>query len=102
MKLQGKLCEVGMLGSGNGRGITIESQGEAIEINGLTEDESRAVAKLLGDFVTVTIEIDKGSCVVGEQCRCGGDTEAVRASCANWKSPNAPVHRREASDATGI
>lgn len=30
-----------------------------------------------------------GHCTIGEKCRCGGDTPAVRGGCLNWVAHNA-------------
>lgn len=56
MVLKGKLFEVGDLEGATGRGIRMESNGETIEITGLTQDECREAAQSFGDVLTVTIE----------------------------------------------
>jgi len=52
----GKVFDVGMLE--NGRGFKIETNGEEVEVIGLTEQECREVAVCLGEKVRITIEPD--------------------------------------------
>lgn len=54
--LRGILNEIGSLASGAGRGIGIETQGETIEVLGMTEDECRTAARWWGEVVTVAIQ----------------------------------------------
>ena len=56
MVLKGKLFEVGDLEGATGRGIRLESNGETIEITGLTQDECRKAAESFGEYLVITIE----------------------------------------------
>jgi len=58
VKIKGKIFEIGMLETGDGRGFRMESEGEEVAITGLEESECRTLAKYLGDFVTITISAE--------------------------------------------
>lgn len=53
VKIKGTVFDVGMLE--NGRGFKIESDGEEVEIIGLTEEECKKVAQFLGEDIEITI-----------------------------------------------
>lgn len=55
VSISGKMFEIGMLENGNGRGFRMESDGEEIEITGMTEAECRKIAKFLGEKIEITI-----------------------------------------------
>lgn len=53
--IKGKVCEVGLLEYGYNRGITLQSEGEMIDVPGFTEEDCQAAEKWLGKDVTITI-----------------------------------------------
>lgn len=54
--IKGKVCEVGLLLEYcDGWGITLQSEGEIIEVTGLTEEDCQAAEKWLGKDLTITI-----------------------------------------------
>lgn len=55
IRIIGKLVEVGMFDSGQGRGIRIEKDGEIIEISGLTEEEADELEFHLGKTISIGI-----------------------------------------------
>lgn len=59
MKLCGKLYEIGDLDGTGARGIRIESNGETIELTGMTQDELRTIAHLWGERITITVSAEK-------------------------------------------
>lgn len=84
LTINGKIFEIGTLeteGGRSSRGIRLEkNDGETIELTGLTEDECREFAKLLGAVVSMTIEgpckHPKAECVYASS-----DGEFERWSC---------------------
>ncbi len=56
MQLCGKLYEIGMLEGSGARGIRVESNGETVELSGMTVAELKSIAGLWGEQVTITIE----------------------------------------------
>ena len=53
--VNGKIFEIGMLETGEGRGFRMESEGEEVAVTGLSEDECRLLAKYLGEQIKVVI-----------------------------------------------
>lgn len=56
MQLCGKLYEIGELEGSGARGIRIESNGETVELSGMTTDELKSIAGLWGEQVKITVE----------------------------------------------
>lgn len=58
MKIKGTLIEIGNIldiGANSGRGLRLQSDGEIIELTGLTEEECRTISNQLGKNLTISI-----------------------------------------------
>lgn len=71
--IKGKVCEVGRLEDGCGRGIRVVSEGEIIEVTGLTEEERQSAGKWLGKDVTITIAACDEAQAPGPAATTGGN-----------------------------
>ena len=74
--LKGKIFEIGMLETGEGRGFRMESEGEEVAINGLTEEECRTLAKFLGENIEITIappNVELRGCALAQSQRSGAE-----------------------------
>lgn len=52
--IKGKVFDVGMIEGG--RGFKLETEGEEVAITGLTADECKVVAGLLGESIEISIK----------------------------------------------
>lgn len=56
MQITGNLVAVGLIDGAGARGIQIETDGETVELTGMTPEEVRSAATHLGERITITIQ----------------------------------------------